>query len=508
MKKIITFIAIAVVGLFYSCGDILEILPVSNSQAEEFYSTDEEVTQGLAGIYARLGRFNTNDDFPTTHHLVLSESRSDNWYIATQPNAQRDQADVRRFQASAVTGSVGTSFNRLYSMISGANMMLSVAPEADYRVEIAQARFLRGYAYFELGRTWGAVPIVLTPIEKTDAPDFERKPLTEVYAQALEDLNYAKDNLPNMYTGVDAGRANAWAARTLIAYIHATMAGYPLNDGTAYQKAVDVLSPIMSDLAPRLAANYHDIFDYTKENLYDLFSVQFNAGNAGLGSSLMGYQTSNGFAQWSTYTRQGQDMRVDSLLIDRMLEEGDVRAAHPMITGGYWNIKTPPEVPTAADTAESYTTRRYLLTKYLVKDVDNAVVKAWNDGPINFPIVRTADAYLLYAEALVGTNRAGEAKKWVDDVRNRAGLPSLTAAPTMADIFDERRKEFIGEGKRYYDLVRQGEAIFTGTLNPFLDHYEQTTTYRGSEAERRDMLLPIPQSSMEVHPTWDQNPDY
>jgi hypothetical protein len=373
---------------------------------------------------------------------------------------------------------------------------------------VAQARFLRGYAYFELGRTWGPVPVVLEPIEKTDAPGYERTPLVDVYAQALDDLDYAKDKLPNLYTGANAGRANAYAARTLMAYIYATMAGYPLNDATAYQKAVEILSPMINDLGARFAANYHDIFDYTKGNTYDLFSVQFRpgtTGSAGLGSSLMGYQTSNGFAQWSTYTRQGQDMRVDSLLIDPMLEENDVRAEHPAITAGYWTIRNPPALPTAADSAANYTSRPYLLTKYLVKDVENAVIKAWNDGAVNFPIVRVADAYLLYAEALVGTGSADLAKPWVDKVRTRAGLDPLGAAPTMDDIFDERRKEFIGEGKRYYDLARLGPAAFIEAMTPFLDNYEQTTTFRGSYATAKDLLLPIPQSAMEVHPDWEQN---
>jgi hypothetical protein len=146
------------------------------------------------------------------------------------------------------------------------------------------------------------------------------------------------------------------------------------------------------------------------------------------------------------------------------------------------------------------------MTKFLVKDIDKARVLASNDFDVNFPIVRTADAYLLYAEALVGTGQASMAKEWVDKVRVRAGIDPLATDPTMEEIFTERRKEFIGEGKRYYDLVRQGEAVFVNTLKVFVEHYELTSTYPGTTPTAADMLLPIPQPAMLVHPDWEQNP--
>jgi len=170
-------------------------------------------------------------------------------------------------------------------------------------------------------------------------------------------------------------------------------------------------------------------------------------------------------------------------------------------------------VPNRPHTAEDiaagdYTEKPHLLIKYLVIDPDKAVVKDWNDSPLNFPLLRVSDAYLLYAEALVGTGAAGEAKKWVDYVRGRSGLPDLAADPTMADIFDERRREFVGEGKRYFDLVRQGETVFVNTLKTFTEHYKQNTTYGGILPTVKDMLLPIPQPVMNQQDGWDQNPGY
>lgn len=505
MKKIITFIAIAVVGLLHSCGDILDILPVSNNSAEEFYANDREIQQGLMGVYARLGRNGSGDDFPSIHYLELSESRSDNWFVAQAQNAQRDQSDARLFRLTPTTTLVATSFNRLYALIASANSLIANVPETGYERVVAEARFLRAYAYFELVRSWGPVPIVTEPIEKTDAPSYQRQPATEVYTQIVKDLEYAIANLGEaFYTGAEAGRVGTWAARTMLAYVYVTMAGYPVNDGTAYQKAADVLSPVINNMNSRFAPTYPQIFSLPEENKWDLFSVQFQSGNTGLGSSLVGYSTGGGgsqetiFPEWvySSYTLQGQDFRVDSLFVRPMVNAGDTRGMDPILIEYY------------KDKDGNTIHKPFQLTKYLVRDKTNAMIKAWNDYPLNCPILRVSDAYLLYAEALVNTGKAGEAKQWVDKVRERAGIPALTANPTMADVFDERRKEFIGEGKRYYDLIRQGETVFINSIKALSDHYGHVVTYNAVIPTTKDMLLPIPQPVMNVHTDWTQNPGY
>src|SRR5690606_34113232 len=95
---------------------------------------------------------------------------------------------------------------------------------------------------------------------------------------------------------------------------------------------------------------------------------------------------------------------------------------------------------------------RNIITKFLEKDNTNARIKAWNDFPRNFPILRPADVYLYYAEALVRNNKAGLAKPIVDKIRVRAGQLALPTDPTLEDIKKERKFEFIGEGRRYFDL--------------------------------------------------------
>jgi hypothetical protein len=284
------------------------------------------------------------------------------------------------------------------------------------------------------------------------------------------------------------------------------MAGYPLNDNTAYAKAETVLSGIMEAVEARFAANFADIFDVTKENKYDLFSVQFASGNQGLGSSMAAYVTSSGsnstsFPEWaySGYGQQGQDFRLDDDLVDQMKEDGD-RRFETSIAEGFWKTTTH---GTIGEDPDNYTERRIII-KFLTKDNTNSKIKAWNDYPLNYPILRPADAYLLYAESLLKNNKVSDAATWLNKIRARAGLSPITN-PTIDDIMKERRREFLGEGKRYFDLVRMGEETFVSTLTAFANKHPVN---EANTPAKRDMLLPIPRTVMNIHTAWEQNYGY
>ncbi|WP_448787274.1 RagB/SusD family nutrient uptake outer membrane protein [Bacteroides graminisolvens] len=511
MKKIIYTVVTCISALFLGgCADTINIFPVENNTADQFYKTEFELKQAVMGIYARLGRNRTNTDFPTDFYLQCSEGRSDNWYSANIPNAQRDQCDLRYFQVTDATSLNETNYSRLYQIIKEANNLL-VKATADYSRFRAEASFLRALAYFELVRAYGPQPIITTPITNEEAKHLSRQPITEVYAQIISDLEFAMNTLADFYTGEDAGRVGAVAARCLLGQVYITMAGYPLNDQTAYEKAEAVLSSIMDKVKTRLAPNYADIFDVNKENCYDLFSIQFASGGQNIGSSMAGYVTTSSgsstcFPEWAYagYSQQGQDFRVDSLLIKQMRVVGDLRL-ETCVASGYWN--TVKHGYTANDSAKYYV-ERDILIKYLTKDNTNSTIKSWNDYPLNYPVLRVADAYLLYAEALVKNNKASQAKEWINVIRKRAGLTPLNTDPTIDDIMYERRCEFLGEGKRYFDLVRMGEATFVGTLKGFSNQYEHVTVLGANNPDKRDMLLPIPRTVRNIHTSWDQNYGY
>lgn len=509
MKIYTAAVCVAAISLT-GCTDTINIFPVENNTADQFYKTEFELKQAVMGIYARLGRNGTNTDFPTDFYLQCSEGRSDNWYSANIPNAQRDQCDLRNFQVTDATSLNQTNYARLYQIIKEANNLLNKA-SADYPRFRAEASFLRALAYFELVRAYGPQPVITTPITNEEAKGLSRQSAVDVYAQIITDLDFAMNTLDDFYSGEDAGRVGAVAAKCLLGQVYVTMAGYPLDDQTAYGKAEAVLGGIIDKVKARFAPNYADIFDVNKENRYDLFSIQFASGGQSLGSSMAGYVTTSSgsstcFPEWAYagYSQQGQDFRIDSLLIKQMKTSGDIRL-ETSVASGYWN--TVKHGYTTADSAKYYV-ERDILIKYLTKDNTNATIKSWNDYPLNYPVLRAADAYLLYAEALVQNGKSSQAKEWVDAVRKRAGLSPLVADPTMEDILYERRCEFLGEGKRYFDLVRMGESTFVSTLKTFSDQYGHVTVLGANTPEKRDMLLPIPRTVRNIHTSWDQNYGY
>lgn len=510
MKTKIYIVAsmIACCGLC-SCNDLIDIYPVENNVADKFYSSEFEINQAVMGVYARLGRNGGSQDFPTIYYFMASEGRSDNLYYAALANAQRDQVDLRNFAVTDVTGTNEDIYARLYQIIADANMLLERSPEHYVRYR-AEASFLRALAYFELVRAYGPQPVVDRSVLNEDAKKMDRQPIEDIYKLIISDLEYAGNNLEAFYTGEEADRVGSVAAKCLLGEVYVTMAGYPMNDRSAYQKAETTLEPIMDQAKTRFAPDYSYIFDVNKENTYDLFSVQFASGNQGLGSSLAGYVTEGSggvmIPEWfySGYHLQGQDFRVDTLLVNDMKKLGDKRL-ETSVTEGYWD--TTEHGFTPEDSAKHYK-ERCMMIKYLVKDNTNKTIKAWNDYPLNFPILRPADAYLLYAEALINNNKASQAKEWIDAIRQRADLSPLDHVPTMDDVMDERRYEFIGEGKRYFDLVRMGKDTFVSTLKNFSDHYEHVTKMGANNPSEKDLLLPIPLTVMNIQASWTNNPGY
>lgn len=237
---------IAACGLC-SCNDLIDIYPVENNFADTFYTSEFEINQATMGIYARLGRNGGNLDFPTIYYFMASEGRSDNLYYAALANAQRDQVDFRNYAVTDVTGTNEDIYARLYQIIGDANMLLQKVSD-EYARYRAEASFLRALAYFELVRAYGSQPVVDYPILNEEARMLSRQSAEEVYKLIISDLEYAGNNLEPFYTGEEAGRVGAVAAKCLLAQVYVTMAGYPMNEQDAYQKAEMTLEPIMDEV--------------------------------------------------------------------------------------------------------------------------------------------------------------------------------------------------------------------------------------------------------------------
>jgi hypothetical protein len=88
----------------------------------------------------------------------------------------------------------------------------------------AIAYFTRAFAYFTAVRTWGEVPIITTNISASEAP--ERDPVEDVYALIVSDLQWAEQYLPTAWPD-QPGKPSLGAAKSLLAKVYLTMAGWP-----------------------------------------------------------------------------------------------------------------------------------------------------------------------------------------------------------------------------------------------------------------------------------------
>jgi hypothetical protein len=494
--------------LFTSCLDDIDVYPVENNMTQAFYANEIEVNQAAVGIYARLGKNGSNEDFPTLYYWCASENRSDMLYVRTDANAQRDQMDLRKYMISPNTPMVSTIYSRLYAVIKEANNLLFYTKdkEREYVRYRSEALFLRAYAYSELARSFGPTALHVEPAENRVAIEQPRTPVADIYQQVIADLTEASAGLEDFYTGTDAGRVGRIAAQALLGQVYMTMAGYPNNDASAAQKAETTLAAILPQTDARWCTDFSKLFILENENKYDLFSIQFASNSASFvtGSSLPGYISSGSasqtpFPDWAydSYTQQGQDMCVDTLFVNAMKADKDLRLPASIDTG-FW---TGGQVGSANRTWSDKT----IVTKFFEKDPTNATIKAWNDYPRNFPVLRPADVYLLYAEALIQNSKAAAALPYINKIRERAGLPLLNGTPLLSDIKFERKREFIGEGKRYFDLVRWGADEAVSTLADFVRYY---SNFNSAIPTARDLLLPIPQNEMKTRTNWENNPGY
>jgi hypothetical protein len=128
----------------------------------------------------------------------------------------------------------------------------------------------------------------------------------------------------------------------------------------------------------------------------------------------------------------------------------------------------------------------------------------------NFPILRYAEVLLNYAEAANILN-GGSGIECLNQVRNRAGLPSFSGSQAEIDeeIFNQRRFEFVGEGKIFFDELRRdvlADLSAKKLARGYADGLSYFTTDKPLFAPQKSFLFLIPQSDLDSNPALEQNP--
>jgi hypothetical protein len=381
----------------------------------------------------------------------------------------------------------------MYSGVNRANYIMEFQDNIEFQGKneiLAQARFLRAYYYFELVKWFGDVPFKIDErIQFGDQFDLERTPKSEVYAQIEADLIYAADNLPS--TQAEAGRITNGAAQALLgkAYLYQNK----------FTEAAQALDAVITSGNYELVEDYESIFEQEGENnLESVFEVQYS-DKEGAGFGCLQCSEGNvavGFNGIRNYTGptfdSGFSFNVPTQEAYEFFEEGDIRRDVAVLDIVAWSEQT------GATYSTGYEHTGYYNRKYIARQGDLNTPDANLTNPNNYRSIRYADVLLMAAEAY---NRGGLgddiARGYLNEVRMRAQLAEIEADVSGTEltdaILDERRVELMGEGHRFFDLVRTGRAA--ENIDGFVPGKHE--------------LFPIPSIEIELAGNrWEQNPGY
>lgn len=530
MKYIIT---LAIVLLAGACGkDFLELTPEDRLTADDYYRNEDEVRAGTASLYG-YPWFIYDDKFS----WLAGDCMSGNIYYTYEQEGQ-----FFYFSFNEGNAHLSGGWRGLFRVISYANSVINDMPRiAEKNVSqdvvdaaLGEARFIRAAAYFILAEYWGEVPIVenSTELVTSNQMILPKNTRSSVYEFIKRDLEFAAANLA---TTDEPGRVTQWSAKGMLAKLYLTMAQdlTDPNSASYFTTAKNYAEDVIVNSGLSLMEDYSDLFLIENNNNEEsLFALQWMKGRYAIGNSRnANWARSSLIAdqQWGGGKGVTYDFTQD-------VESGDERRSaiymtlgdyYPEINtanGGYtYNFETdnPDNPGSPLETASEVLNH---LKKFVVGRADDTggQVGTDQDAGINQYILRLADVYLIYAEAVLGASAStsdATALEYFNAIRTRAGLDSIPSI-TFMDILAERRVEFCLESMFWFDIKRFYYRDAAATINylnaqereytyneiagsddPNLwDSYELDSTENSYSIHESQMFLPIPAAEVIVNP--------
>jgi len=510
-----------------SCGDnFLSVEPASSVSIDGYYVTNARIMESAVAAYDPMEWYDYFNGWAPLS--MVYDVMGDDLYVGGGSTTDQSQIHlISQFKSdprNSIDGAWTTSYsgiNRSIRLIN--NAKASSLSDADKNLYMAEGRALRSWYYLTLWKLWGNIPFY----EENLTFPYIAKQLKadDVYAKIIVDLESVLDSkvLPMKQSDEWAGRMTQAAA----AMIYTDYVMYQ-KDATRYSKALGYMKDIIDSQKYDLVDNYDDLYLISKEwNQEIIFDINFCAkgGKRGWGAANATggtvYPEMIGIDGLSIVTAAGHTAEfqggwgfgaVAKEAYDAF-EAGDKRRDVAILNIDKY-IKDKATVGDKVSYGGRYQNTGFFLRKYLPRPggTEGNVADAALNWDNNLHLYRFAETLLNAAELALETNDPGYAKTCLDRVRKRAGLASIT--PTVEAILKERRVEFVGEGKRYFDLVRSGQAtsvLKAGAGVVLLD--KATLTYGGKAIPERPQwtenkkYLPIPQGEIEAAKgTITQNP--
>lgn len=558
INHIKTLVGLALpIMMFASCKkNFLEKPPTDSIVDANFYKTDEQVMAGTASLYNRVW-FDYNDKA----YYNIGDFRAGTTY-----SAYNDRGNVL-FNTTAENGENNSSWRAFFNVVAQSNMAIYnintyAGPGVSANVKknaIAEARFMRALAYRYLVMNWGEVPIITNNLDYLSDTTLQKNTIPSIWRFITREMREVAADLPA--TTTQPGRVTKWSAEGMLARFYLTRAGVEATGPNARKQefldsAKYYAQRVITQSGAQLLPKYEDLFkfpyDNNKESLFELQWV-YQPGSWGVQNSMPAYLNfSNDIANgdgwggdkaatwWMLSQYEGIQASGDTMLSGRTLDQR-MKATYMLPGANY------PEITQVLNVNGS-SVKQKLVVPNTSGDVNFAYIKKYVVGraedlggsaaqqvyPNNTYMMRLAEMYLIYAEAVLGNSASttdATALQYYNAVHTRSGLAArsltdpVTGAPTpltFDDIFKERILEFAMESMAWYDFVslhyynpQKAYQILNSQdrgfynirpdvfPNPTMWTFKKTpwaTTERKITASAGNFRLPIPSAEISLAP--------
>jgi len=475
--------------IYFSCSDeFVNIEPQYSIDSENYFNVPEDYNQAVIAAY---------DLLQTTYlNAMLGEIASDNSLCGGE-----SASDVPGFQQiddmihTPNNDNLQDLWDWMFSGVQRATYVIEFKDKIDFTGKdklIAEAYFLRAYYNFELVKWFGPIPIKPNArFEVGDETSIPRSPVEEVYSYIEEDLLLSLESLP--LDVLEKGRVSSGAAKSLLGKVYLYQ--------NKFEFAANVLDEVIDSNVYGLEPNYGMIFENDGENgMGSVFEVQytdlegagFDCFQCSEGNIAVGF---NGIRQYKgPLFDSGFSFNVLTQSLVDAFEIGDIRKEVAVLDIEDWASKT------GATYGTGYEHTGYFNRKYIARKGDSNIGDQNLTNPNNYRAIRYADVLLMAAEAHARKSSPDNLKSnsYLNMVRSRAfsdniSQISLSGEALVDAIFNERRVEFAGEGHRFFDLVRTGQA------QDFIDGF----------VINKHEIFPVPLQEIQFsNGNWNQNQGY
>ena len=508
MKTNILKYTLAIAGIlsFSSCAkDFLEQKNTYQISQGNFFDNDEAVSQAVMPLYSYVW-YDFNDKF----YYGMGDGRANN--ITAQYSGY--VYPYTNFTETGLSTGLTEAWGALYSVVAQANNTINnIANNSTANVSetakiqgIAEARFMRGLAYWYISSLWGCAVIYNNTQDLVNNYVVSPNPVADGIEFAIRDMEYAAVHLPSASPAT--GRVNKYAAYAMLSRFYLSMAGLTTsgrydgsnvatdaNRGTRneyYLDAAKKAAAVVIEEGPyKLADTYAELFAAStfNNNSESIFQLQFQAGaEGGLAQSM------TRFLAWSTQVNQGNSWGGSTYCSYDLWEEfkeyedqtlgtkvDDAIRRHNCIASygeSYPELSANPEKPYVYGETENAGSQGANIKKYVIgtNAVNGFAVN--NNSGINTYMMRLAEVYLNYAEATLGNNGKttdATALKYFNALRTRAGVATKNSL-TFEDIRHEFRVETAFEGLYWYFIVRRGYYQQQEMVN-YVNHQHRNASY-------------------------------